>query len=407
MYDILNILQLILFISFIIIFYFKLTMMNKQTMQLKNQIEIQNEKNEDIVVSKAELLFEKIKENLEEVMENDRTQLYQLYKVELANLEETKKDNILAIDQVIEQLKLDQMDHIQKLDQFQEKIGQDFEGVKVALVTHVNARDAEHDLWLERISRVKNEPQKAIEMVESALSQFPYSRSLFEVYLELLNPYLINQEQKIKKKTAEKLNRASRIFLDYCSVDNWNFAIEKHNEILKYGQEIMVEIYKERKASTHTLLSKLEINVDQLEAGNAVEDKVVERIESLESSIDKALIEREPQLLSTYKRLSKRLINYYSKDQQEDEVAIRNYNLKAVKQIKEAYDYFVQDEKAHRTGVNLSYFIARLSGWDTQYLKEETQIYFQAIYSEIFGKLNSSVKPNFTESMLNSNKKVV
>src|SRR5690625_7002783 len=112
----------------------------------------------------------------------------------------------------------------------------------------------------------------------------------------------------------------------------------------------MVASFQKRKEEMIEALSHLESSIDQLEMSNGSETNLIERIEVLENKIDKTLIEREPQLLSTYKRLSKRLINYYSKDQQVDETNIRNYNLQAVRKIGEAYDHFVQNEKTYRVG---------------------------------------------------------
>ncbi|EGL83703.1 hypothetical protein CathTA2_0750 [Caldalkalibacillus thermarum TA2.A1] len=83
------------------------------------------------------------------------------------------------------------------------------------------------------------------------------------------------------------------------------------------------------------------------------------------------------------------------------------YNKRALREIKRAYNLFQRHERKYKKGEGIGELTALLGGWDTNALFAPTQAYFEGVYREIFSKLQPEVKVEFTEQILNVNKKVV
>ena len=280
------------------------------------------------------------------------------------------------------------------------------DNVKKQMNAFINERQIEHDKWLEQIREKTLSTQQKVEMLESAMNQFPESKDLFTEYNQTLQPYLNDKLEEVRMHTAKKLNKASRTLLDYCSVDDWDFALKRHNENLRAGNYLMKEHVEEKLDAERKKLDHLESALGRL-SSNPDDHSIVDEIEKIEAELDKRTIERDVVLLNRLRRLTEVMVGHFTRGDEHDERVIKKYNQKAISSFREASRIFRNNEKSYKAGAGLSSITGKMGGWDMNILKPEVQAYYQAVYQEIFGKLDPEVKPEFTERMLNSHQKAV
>ncbi|AOM84459.1 hypothetical protein [Salisediminibacterium beveridgei] len=278
--------------------------------------------------------------------------------------------------------------------------------MKAQVKNFVNERQIEHDRWVQRISDEDLSTQQKLEMLETAMNQFPESRELHEAYDQTLQPYLKDSSKEIRMRTARKLNQASRTLLDYCSIDEWDYAVKRYNENLRTGNLLMKSHVEEKLASERKKLDQLESAVTRL-SREPDNQSLIDEIETIEGSLDQKTIERDPVLLKRLREITGDIVGHFTRGNENEEHQVKDYNKRAITSFREASVTFRNNEKTFKGGSGLVSLTEKMGGWDMNVLHPEVQAYYQAVYQEIFGKLDPEVKPKFTERMLNTQDKVV
>ena len=279
---------------------------------------------------------------------------------------------------------------------------------KTQIDTFINEEQLEINKWIESIQSDPTDIAGTVEKAESALNKYPSNRTIMEMYKNLITKLIYGPNPIIRKHAIERYNRASRVFLDNCKPEDFAYAKELLNDSLKLGNELMNEVNNKRLAQTEQQIVQLESKMRELMLSEPSKiEKIIDAIEELDSQIDRDFLKNYRHLQARYEKVSKQLMQQFAGANITDEGKIQQYNRLAVDQIQQAYNLFQQDEKTYKNGTNLYRLVNKLGGWDTTYLTPATQVYFQSVYNEIFGKLQPAVKPTFTLKMLEEPKKEI
>lgn len=254
--------------------------------------------------------------------------------------------------------------------------------------------------WVRAIGERAVDAPRAIELAESGLNQFPSSREIFDALVGLLDPLTRSDNWTVRKGAIERMNRAIRIFLDNCAVEDWDGAHRLLEVNLKAGNTLVQAADAQRSGGLEAQLAKLEQKLEEVQAKPKLTDEDLEQLQLADESIDKRWLETRPMLKARYDRAAQALIRRLRASDGPEGDPQREYSLMAVRSIGQAYEWFGVHEKTVKKGLDLETLAERLGGWDTRYLSTPAQVYYQSVYSEIFSQLNPDVKPSFTELIL-------
>ena len=272
--------------------------------------------------------------------------------------------------------------------------------VKNSLHSYLIQEEKETQEWLNIIEK-ENNHARAIQQLESALNKFPGSYDLIQVYTKRITPFLESSELTVRKMALERYNRATRVFLDNCQPSVWAEANKLHADALSIGNLYMKNQVTEVKVRAEEIIRELEEIVIYKELTN----KQLERVEILDSQLQKDILKNFKELNTRYTKVTQRLFTHLSPDTNQQ--AVQKYNLKAVKQFKEAHELFANQETFFKQGNDLQQLTNLLGSWDHTYLTSTTQLYLQNVYSDIFAKLSPESKPEMTKLMLTTKKQKV
>ncbi len=272
--------------------------------------------------------------------------------------------------------------------------------VKKSLHSYLIQEEKETKEWLDIIKKEKNHA-RAIQQLESALNKFPGSYDLIQAYTKRITPFLESSEHTVQKVSLERYNRATRVFLDNCQPSMWTAANELHANALSLGNLYMKNQVTQFKIHAENTIRELELIV----TNKVLTNKQLERVEVLDSELQKDILKNFKELNTRYTKVTQRLFTHLSPDANQQE--IQKYNLKAVKQFKKAQELFANQEVHFKQGNDLYQLADLLGSWDHAYLTSATQLYFQNVYSDIFAKLSPENKPEMTKLMLTTDKQKV
>jgi hypothetical protein len=271
---------------------------------------------------------------------------------------------------------------------------------------YIEQENLEIQKWIKTIQSYHSNHALAIEFLESALNKYPSSRELIKEYCLHIKKLITSDKSSIRKQAIERYNRAARIYLDNCLHQDWNYAKEIMDEALKIGNEYINDIEKQRYKKENNMILQLEQKASLLKTGVKLSEAEIDEIEKLDQMVDKNFVNQHKILMERYISVSQRFMRFFS-NIQDDDTAIKEYNLKALKSIHEAHSNFKLNEKIYKQGIDINKIVKLLGGWDMSILHPSTQIYFQSVYSDLFAKLNPDVKSNFTEKILKMEKKEI
>lgn len=273
------------------------------------------------------------------------------------------------------------------------------------LNTYLQEEEEDIKKWVALVEENKGEAATTIPIIESALNKYPSSRMLMNLFQEHISFLLTAENVVIRKHAIERYNRAARVFIDNCKATDWSYAKQVLEDALKLGNMYINETETKRVAKLKDTLNVLEQKIVKVGNSSVTEGELLE-IEKLDGQIDKKLLGNYPELLQRYQHISKKLLAYFSAEQT-DEEKWKQYNLRAVQAFKDAYQLFLANEKTYKKGININSILSNLGGWEAKYFYPSTQVYFQAVYSEIFAKLDPDVKPVFSSKMITEGKKEI
>ncbi|KMY51033.1 hypothetical protein [Peribacillus loiseleuriae] len=377
------------------VLYFQILLLKKDTPQkIMNDIiqiqEINTKKIKELINGNNQFFEEEISKFSEELEQHTK----QLFTDNIISQKSSFNDLLVKYQSEFKSIERNIMQNIvERLDETQEEITS-------KLDFYINEELNEIDKWIHAIKKYKNSPAKCVAMLESALNKYPSSKHLMNLYKENILFLIDSKSPVIKRQAIERYNRTTRVYLDNCRVEDWEFAEEIKNHSLKLGNQYMNDIESKRLSKIKETIEELQIKVSKLTYRKNLTDEEINEIEQLDNQVDKAFIANYPDLNDRYNEVSKMLIQYFS-TVENDESRIKEYNLNAIDSIQIAYNDFQNNDKSYKKGENIHKLVSKLGGWDSKYLYSSTQIYFQSAYSEIFSKLDLNVKPTFTEKMVN------
>lgn len=274
----------------------------------------------------------------------------------------------------------------QHIDEIKERISTQ---LKDDLHTYIHFDEQQQQAWFTQIE-AESDKRKKIQLLESALNKFPSNKQFFVMYSKLLEETIELATPSAKKKIIEKMHYAARIFFDNCNSSDASFAMMKKDEAIRLGHTYMKQVTEVEKQKLIERVATLR----QLVNSNAA----LIKIEQADEQINQVTLARYPEIQSDYKKITATLSSRLMKKVTDEQM--KQYNLKAVTAFKNAHSKFTANETTMKTGTNLHEVIALLGGWKTEYLQAPTQMYYQSVYADIFGKLKAEVKPKMTEDML-------
>lgn len=271
---------------------------------------------------------------------------------------------------------------------------------------YVNEEKAKLAQWIDRIESA-DLGAASIEMAETALNQYPSSRALLDLLVNRLQPLTESPDWQVRKHALERMNRSLRVFLDNCSADDWHYARSLLMKNIKEGNRFVQQLEAQR-------MNQLRKNVEQLESllseiGNqsGLSPEDIQALQEADEAIDKRWLDKDMVLKSRYEQAAQKIIRLLQAQHDSEDRAVTNYNLEAVQAIRDAHRTFQAHEYEFKQGRNLERLSSLLGGWDIGRLHISAQVYYQAVYSEIFSKLSADAKPHLTKLILNEKKKKV
>lgn len=180
-----------------------------------------------------------------------------------------------------------------------------------------------------------------------------------------------------------------------------------YNYLIDLEQNIEASKLEEEKKSNNELLKKL-VNY-KFEIYNCkTEDnfqQILSSVQEVEKNLNTDLFSNEQYKL--YEDLTRDYSNVVSNKMAEfEKLKLKEYNKKAVNSFRYVFDTFSKDEDTYKNNFSqLSRLVGNyLFNYDSSKLLNETLIYYNQIYSFIFGKLNDEGKFKLTEIAVDSKK---
>ncbi|MCA1010705.1 hypothetical protein [Halobacillus halophilus] len=343
---------------------------------------------EDFNTTSQELLrnlMEKNIDNQKELLQEIQTHHAQTYE----NLIDFNKENVL-----------------EWLKKAEEKNAKHMAQLKERLDAYLKEEIQDQDQWLELIQSKQGSSSEKLDIIESALNKYPSYKEFVNEYLDAIQPFMESRDSKVKKKVIERLNRVSRVFLDNCRSEDYNFAKDLHMKTLEQGYQFMKETNENYKEKVKMNMGIMENTINILSKKKHRNPEMVKELERIDQQIDRQWIQNQPELRERYNELSKQSMKLFSPVEIDDE-QIDQYNEEAIRSIEQAYNKLQANSYYYTQGKRLYELTRLLGGWNMQYLSVPTQTYYQSVYSEAFAKIKPEVKPLFTKQVLQTTKKEV
>lgn len=255
-----------------------------------------------------------------------------------------------------------------------------------------------------------NDIWKANMLIKNIFNKNIDNREIFQIFFEF--------NVKITSWNVDTPTR--KMFLNQASTAVVFFAenVQLTKELIEYIQNCENEIealkeeinrveqiqsnrqFEEAKKIQTELLSKLtEFKFEIVKCKSQTEfQEILQKVKETEEQIDESLLDDKE--LNLYQELTKEypeVIN--NKLEHFDRVKIIDYNKNAVVDFHHAFKEFKLNEEKYKTNMaELRRLLGRdLFGYDSSQLANETLIYYNHVYSYIFGKLDEDGKFNLTD----------
>lgn len=262
----------------------------------------------------------------------------------------------------------------------------------------INKSNKEIENWLQYVKSL-DQPQDQLRALESSINKYPFSKKLIQKYIEILSPRLHHTNNLAYKNMLERFNSIARVFLDNCSVEDYDYAKNLYETTVNLGRQFMEENYEKRKNIVSEQLTMIENLVEQIKQSQPYEkESLMNKLENQEQSLDKNFIQKVGFLKRRYHNLTKEIIQLFE-EESEQEVDIKAYNLRVVNELKrleEKLELYPEKLKDHHV-IEVTRQLGRLN---TALFTAEVNLYYQTIYNEFFIKLSRSQRAMFTEQVL-------
>ena len=263
--------------------------------------------------------------------------------------------------------------------------------------------------WNDAIKNEKND-EKKLELLETAAKRFPSEKILVEKIRDILEPLATEGDNLlIRREALMRLREHTNLFINNCSVKDFDFALKFKNQVISSMEAIVKKIDELRETNFDTVLKELENKISQLKK-RVDDEKLLEEIEKIDGRLDQNLLVNYPTLQAKYERLSKALIQILNINEKESKAELKFYNEKVLKVVKEAQALIQKhssgiffkssDAVNYNEPINLSKIVKLIAGHNVNKLHPSTINYLRLVESEIFNKLSSEGKILFTELMI-------
>lgn len=218
----------------------------------------------------------------------------------------------------------------------------------------------------------------------------------------------------LQRDMIQDMSAAITLYRQECGIED----IEKANSISEELEELSSEVLERMRKEGRELVKRQLFQLQKLTGilSNDPDNKeVLRKLEKLDNSLNKELIEAIPELHAEYSKTSDKLVSIFTreKDGQKDiEKKEQAYNLKAIKNHKKALEMFEADtglskENKFKSGTGLQKLVRLIGGWDNRHLLPSTISYSNTIYGTIFSKLKKEAQLSITELMVHEKKKAL
>lgn len=256
--------------------------------------------------------------------------------------------------------------------------------------------------WLRMINEASSGGE-AIEILEVALHKHPDFRPFMEQYVQQIKPFTQSENMFVRQRAIERLNRAARAYMDNCSAQDWPHAKQILDEVRAISQQFIEEREQSKLEEMEMALHHLETSVEK--GADLQQEEMLKQLEEWDNKIDKRLLSRYPVLKERYRRVTRAIGQLLSAEQNNE--ALHQYNLRALQDIRKAYDLFQRNDNRLKQDEGIDQLAALLGGWDMGQLNPAVQTYYQSVYQEIFAKLEPRARVKLTEKVLAVNRKKV
>ena len=296
--------------------------------------------------------------------------------------------------------------HFTKIDKIESKINsinENFELIINKIDTEKDDENKQVEKWLLFAdTEIKNENiVNAIEVIEIALNHYPFSKTLIEKFNSLLVPLAKKGDGIIRRDAITRMNIKLNKFKNNCSIDNYSFSQELQNNLNKLNTKLIDDSFNKQNDEINTKLKKLEARTLSLLKKNKLTEDEMNELASMDNNIDKDIIKTNNELQKRYDELSKKIIKYFRNIDKTSEInEHKNYNIRAIKSVKDADTKFSENKSEYKKGNKLTELADLLGGWDNRYLLHSTLTYSSSVYAEIFQKLKPEARLIMTELMI-------
>jgi len=300
------------------------------------------------------------------------------------------------------------LNRIDDLEKYTESIKNLIEFIIKKMDTERIEENKQIEEWIKLAeNEIKNDNKvNAIEIIETALNHYPYSKNLIEKFSSLLVPLAENGDGIIRRDAITRMNVKLSNYKNSCSIENYKFSQESQNNLNKLNTKLINESFNKQKQDIITKLNQLEKRASSLLKKEKLTEEEMNELANLDDNIDKDVIKANNELQKKYDKLSKKVIEYFKNtDKMSEKSENKNYNIKAINSVKKAYKKFNDNKSEYKKGNKLTELVDLLGGWDNRYLLQSTLTYTSSVYAEIFQKLKPEARLKMTELMVKVNMK--